>query len=72
MAVLQHDELVCKVGKDFIGRVVSVTGDPLDGKGPVPADSVWPDSYTHLRAHETVLDLVFRFLLEKKNTTIDQ
>lgn len=42
VAVLQHDELVCKVGKDFIGRVVSVTGDPLDGKGPVPADSVWP------------------------------
>ncbi|MFZ1249072.1 MAG: sodium-transporting two-sector ATPase [Candidatus Saccharimonadales bacterium] len=42
VAVLQHQELVCKVGKDYIGRVVSVTGDPLDGKGPVPADSVWP------------------------------
>jgi F-type H+-transporting ATPase subunit alpha len=42
VAVLQHQELVCKVGKDFIGRVVSVTGDPLDGKGPVPADAVWP------------------------------
>ena len=27
-----------------------------------------PVSYTHLRAHETVLDLVFRLLLEKKNT----
>ena len=26
-------------------------------------------SYTHLRAHETVLDLVCRLLLEKKNTT---
>ena len=26
-----------------------------------------PVSYTHLRAHETVLDLVFRLLLEKKN-----
>ena len=25
-------------------------------------------SYTHLRAHETVLDLVCRFQLEKKNT----
>ena len=24
-------------------------------------------SYTHLRAHETVLDLVCRLLLEKKN-----
>ena len=26
-------------------------------------------SYTHLRAHETVLDLVCRLLLEKKNNT---
>lgn len=41
-AVLQHQELVSKVGKDFIGRVVSVTGDPLDGKGPIAADMVWP------------------------------
>ena len=30
-------------------------------------------SYTHLRAHETVLDLVCRLLLEKKKTrTIDE
>ena len=28
-----------------------------------------PVSYTHLRAHETVLDLVCRLLLEKKNDT---
>ena len=27
-------------------------------------------SYTHLRAHETVLDLVCRLLLEKKNKKI--
>ena len=27
-------------------------------------------SYTHLRAHETVLDLVCRLLLEKKNNFI--
>jgi F-type H+-transporting ATPase subunit alpha len=40
--VLQHDELVSKVGKDFVGRVISVTGEPLDGKGPIPADGVWP------------------------------
>ena len=26
-----------------------------------------PVSYTHLRAHETVLDIVCRLLLEKKN-----
>ena len=29
-----------------------------------------PVSYTHLRAHETVLDLVCRLLLEKKNKPI--
>ena len=33
-------------------------GDVEGGQGPV--------SYTHLRAHETVLDLVCRLLLEKK------
>ncbi|HET7302617.1 MAG TPA: sodium-transporting two-sector ATPase [Candidatus Saccharimonadales bacterium] len=42
VVVVQHDQLVAKVGKDFIGRVVSVTGDPLDGKGPIAADGVWP------------------------------
>ena len=29
-----------------------------------------PVSYTHLRAHETVLDLVCRLLLEKKQPKI--
>ena len=29
-----------------------------------------PVSYTHLRAHETVLDLVCRLLLEKKKNII--
>lgn len=42
VAVVQHQELVCKVGKEFIGRVVSVTGEPLDGKGPIIAEDVWP------------------------------
>jgi F-type H+-transporting ATPase subunit alpha len=42
VVVEQHDSLVTKVGKDYIGRVVSVTGDPLDGKGPIAADTVWP------------------------------
>ena len=31
-----------------------------------PGSGVAPVSYTHLRAHETVLDLVCRLLLEKK------
>ena len=42
VVVLQHPELVTKVGKDFIGRVISVTGEPLDGSGPIAADAVWP------------------------------
>jgi F-type H+-transporting ATPase subunit alpha len=42
VAVVQHQELVCKVGKDFIGRVVSVTGEPIDGKGPIAASATWP------------------------------
>jgi F-type H+-transporting ATPase subunit alpha len=41
-AVVQHHKLVTKVGRDFTGRVVSVTGEPLDGKGPIAADDVWP------------------------------
>ena len=42
LAVVQHQSLVTKVGKDFLGRVVSVTGEPLDGKGPIAADETWP------------------------------
>ncbi len=41
-AVMQHDELVCKVGKDFVGRVITVMGEPLDGKGPIAADATRP------------------------------
>lgn len=41
-AVVQNNELQTKVGRDFIGRVVSINGEPLDGKGPIAADSVRP------------------------------
>ena len=44
-------------------RVHLGAGD--DGVARRVADD--PVSYTHLRAHETVLDLVCRLLLEKKN-----
>ena len=33
-------------------------------------DDIDPVSYTHLRAHETVLDLVCRLLLAKKNNAL--
>jgi F-type H+-transporting ATPase subunit alpha len=42
VAVIQIEQLVAKVGKDFVGRVVSVTGRPLDGKGAIAADATWP------------------------------
>jgi F-type H+-transporting ATPase subunit alpha len=69
--VVQHHDLVSKVGKDFIGRVVSVTGEPLDGKGPIAADAVWPVFHsapmlyerelldTQLDTGVTVLDTLF-------------
>ena len=41
----------------------------LTGDNAATAEAVGrrPVSYTHLRAHETVLDLVCRLLLEKKH-----
>ena len=49
---------VCKVEN------VGVIDSPIAEK-----DEIYytPVSYTHLRAHETVLDLVCRLLLEKQN-----
>ncbi|HET9721722.1 MAG TPA: sodium-transporting two-sector ATPase [Candidatus Saccharimonadales bacterium] len=41
VAVIQYQELLARVGTDFIGRVISVTGDPLDGKGAIAADGAW-------------------------------
>ena len=40
---------------------------PLLSQTGTLVGSVAAVSYTHLRAHETVLDLVCRLLLEKKN-----
>src|ERR1700712_4195961 len=41
VAVIQHSELLTKVGKNFIGRVVNVFGEPIDGKGDIEPDAVW-------------------------------
>ena len=38
----------------------------------VPSTTIVAVSYTHLRAHETVLDLVCRLLLDKKKTQTQQ
>ena len=52
-----------------VAPVVTPPSSDLAAPGePVVADSE-AVSYTHLRAHETVLDLVCRLLLEKKKKT---
>lgn len=68
VAVVQHQELVCKVGKDFVGRVVSVTGQPLDGKGPIAIDNVWPVFNSAPKLYERKL---LDTQLESGVTTID-
>ena len=45
--------------------------EPLLWKAEEQKDPIVPVSYTHLRAHETVLDLVCRLLLEKKKLYIN-
>ena len=55
-----HDEETAQV-KDFAA-----------GKQKRLLEDVEAVSYTHLRAHETVLDLVCRLLLEKKKNTTAQ
>ncbi len=42
LAAVQYEALLTKVGKDYIGRVISVSGQPLDGKGAIAADEAWP------------------------------
>lgn len=71
VCVVQHEKLVTKVGKNFVGRVVNAFGDPIDGKGPIEPDGVWevfhnaPMLYerqlldTQLETGVTVLDINF-------------
>ena len=55
---------------DQVIDVLGLQGDSVDNipgvPGIGPKTATKPVSYTHLRAHETVLDLVCRLLLEKK------
>src|SRR5665811_2483465 len=55
---------------DESGTVFVRTADGEREVGSYPGASHAAVSYTHLRAHETVLDLVCRLLLEKKKKTI--
>ena len=52
------------------GELKNVELVSISTLGDIGADVPVAVSYTHLRAHETVLDLVCRLLLEKKKLTI--
>ena len=49
-----------------LAKLVQFERRPYSAEKIIKAGAV---SYTHLRAHETVLDLVCRLLLEKKKKT---
>src|SRR5665811_2557030 len=52
--------------KEYVGMPLSEIPDPFGCCSSYAEHYLKPVSYTHLRAHETVLDLVCRLLLEKK------
>ncbi|RYX79323.1 sodium-transporting two-sector ATPase [bacterium] len=41
VCVVEARDIMIPVGKNFIGRVVNVFGEPLDGKGAIAADQEW-------------------------------
>lgn len=41
VCVIEKRDIMTPVGKNFIGRVVNVFGEPLDGKGEIAADQEW-------------------------------
>ena len=41
ICVIENSELLTKVGKNYIGRVINAFGEPIDGKGPIVPDMEW-------------------------------
>ena len=41
VCVIEAYDIITPVGKNFIGRVVNVFGEPIDGKGEITADRDW-------------------------------
>ena len=68
MGVQPRDAAIAVQERVHPGQAV-MRGGQRDHRGLAPSRArIDPVSYTHLRAHETVLDLVCRLLLDKKNT----
>lgn len=71
VCVIEAPDIMTPVGKNFIGRVVNVFGEPIDGKGPIVPDQEWdafhgaPMLYerelldTPVETGVTLLDLVY-------------
>ncbi len=80
--VLQSNKLYTKVGKSYIGRVISVNGEPLDGKGPIAPDDVWEVFQSapplidrkqldeQLESGITVIDTLFPLVLGQRIATL--
>jgi F-type H+-transporting ATPase subunit alpha len=41
VCVIEALDIMVPVGKNFIGRVINVFGEPIDGKGAIVADQEW-------------------------------
>ncbi len=41
VCVVQHEALLTKVGKNYVGRIINIFGEPIDGKGDIVPDSTW-------------------------------
>ena len=61
------DRFAARTGRQY--HLFDYSGHPAAERVIVAMGSACAVSYTHLRAHETVLDLVCRLLLEKKKKT---
>eukprot|EP00656_Telonema_subtile_P023666 TRINITY_DN2522_c0_g1_i1.p1 TRINITY_DN2522_c0_g1~~TRINITY_DN2522_c0_g1_i1.p1 ORF type:complete len:507 (-),score=137.58 TRINITY_DN2522_c0_g1_i1:36-1556(-) len=66
---VETEPVVAAVAAEVEHPIESVAAGAAEECAAESADTAEPVSYTHLRAHETVLDLVCRLLLEKKKKT---
>lgn len=54
VCVIEGRDIMTPVGKNFIGRVVNVFGEPIDGKGEIVADQEWRMYFTRRRCSMSV------------------